>query len=220
MKTKNTFNTLNIVTTAMLAAMAVILGSIVHMLSGGDMTIASLFSPMHFPVLLAGILCGPWLGLICGAVTPWISFLANGRPPFPNGLLPIFFELAVYGFMTGMMRRVFLKNPKINKFASILALVIAMVAGRLANAFVGAFFVSSQNYFVALFVKFGENFAKTWAAIIIQLVLIPAILFALQKSGVLLKYLPDTPTRKPTSEPAETSEPLVASADADSAEEK
>ena len=192
---REAFNTLNIVTTAMLAAMAVILGSIVHMLSGGDTTIASLFSPMHFPVLLAGILCGPWLGLICGAVTPWISFLANGRPPFPNGLLPIFFELMVYGFMTGMMRRIFLKNPKINRFASIFALVIAMVAGRLANAFVGAFFVaSSQNYFVALFVRFGDNFVKTWAAIIIQLVLIPAILFALQKSGVLLKYLPDTPS--------------------------
>ena len=192
---ETTFNTLNTVTCAMLAAMAVILGSVVHMLSGGDTTIASLFSPMHFPVLLAGILCGPWLGLICGAVTPWVSFLANGRPPFPNGLLPIFFELTVYGFMTGMMRKVFLKNPKTNKFASILALIIAMVAGRLANAFVGAFFMSSSdNYFVALFVKFGENFAKTWAAILIQLVLIPAILFALQKSGILLKYLPDSPT--------------------------
>lgn len=196
MENKHTFNTLNVVTCAMLAAMAVILGSIVHMLSGGDVVIASLFSPMHFPVLIAGILCGPWLGLICGALTPWVSFLANGRPPFPNGLLPIFVELAVYGFMTGMMRSVFIKNPKTNKFASILALVIAMVAGRLANAFVGAIFMAStQNYFVALFVKFGENFVKTWAAIIIQLVLIPAILFALQKSGILLKYLPDTPTK-------------------------
>ena len=199
MKIKNTFNTLNVVTCAMLAAMAVILGSIVHMLSGGDVVIASLFSPMHFPVLIAGILCGPWLGLICGAVTPWVSFLANGRPPFPNGLLPIFVELAVYGFMTGTMRNVFIKNPKTNKFASILALVIAMVAGRLANAFVGAIFLASkQNYFVALFVKFGENFAKTWAAIVIQLVLIPAILFALQKSGILLKYLPDSSPNQPT----------------------
>lgn len=213
MKIKHTFNTLNVVTCAMLAAMAVILGSIVHMLAGGDMVIASLFSPMHFPVLIAGILCGPWLGLICGAVTPWVSFLANGRPPFPNGLLPIFVELAVYGFMTGMMRNVFIKNPKTNKFASILALVIAMVAGRLANAFVGAIFVAStQNYFVALFVKFGENFVKTWAAIIIQLVLIPAILFALQKSGVLLKYLPDSPTGQSKSTEEKQSDSFVASA--------
>ena len=207
MKSKDTFNTLNIVTTAMLAAMAVILGSVVHMLAGGDTYWSALFSPMHFPVLLAGILCGPWLGLICGALTPWISFLANARPPFPNGLLPMFVELAIYGFMTGMMRKIFLKNPKTNRFASVLALVIAMVAGRLANALVGAIFLTSpeKNYFVALFAKFIDNFAATWAAIIIQLVFIPTILFALQKSGVLLKYLPDTPTAQKAVASAEAS---------------
>ena len=219
MKNKDTFNTLNVVTCAMLAAMAVILGSIVHMLADGSNKIASLFSPMHFPVLIAGILCGPWLGLICGAITPWIGFFANGRPPLPNPLLPMFVELALYGFMTGMMRKVFLKNPKTNRFASVLALVIAMVAGRLANAFVGAFFLmsSDKSYFVALFAKFIDNFAATWAAIIIQLVFIPAILFALQKSGVLLKYLPDTPTNKAlkTSLAQNNAEPLVASAEGD-----
>lgn len=196
MRDKDTFNTLNVVTTAMLAAIAVILGSVVHMLAGGDTTIGSLFSPMHFPVLLAGILCGPWLGLICGALTPWISFLANGRPPFPNALLPMFVELAVYGFLTGMMRKVFLKNPKTNRFASILALVIAMVAGRLSNAVVGAIIMAAGGnpFFAALWTKFIGNFTATWAGIIIQLVLIPVILFALQKSGILLKYLPDTPT--------------------------
>ena len=36
------------------------------------------------------------------------------------------------------------------------------------------------------------KFTSTWAGIIVQLVLIPAILFALQRSGVLLKYLPDS----------------------------
>ena len=201
MNSKDTFNTLNIVTTAMLSALAVILGSVVHMLSGGDIFWSSLFSPMHFPVLLAGILCGPWLGLICGAVTPWISFLANGRPYFPSGLLPMFVELAIYGFMTGMMRKIFLKNPKTNRFASVLALIIAMVAGRLLNAVVsGIFMVNAPGaegpYYWAVLVRFGDNFKVTWAAIIIQLVLIPVILFALQKSGVLLKYLPDSPTAK------------------------
>lgn len=211
MKSKDTFNTLNVVTTAMLAALAVILGSVVHMLVDGNMTLASLFSPMHFPVLLAGILCGPWLGLICGALTPWISFLANGRPPFPNALLPMFVELAIYGFLTGMMRRVFLKNSKTNRFASILALIIAMVAGRLANAIVGAIFLASPeySYFVALFAKFLDNFTATWAAIVIQLVFIPAILFALQKSGVLLKYLPDTPTAKQAVASAEAADTTV-----------
>ena len=192
MKTK--FTTLNVVTTAMLAAVAVIMASAFH--AFGDMTISSLFSPMHFPVLLCGILCGPYLGLICGVVTPLMSFLSTGgaRPPFPTGLIPMIAELAVYGFLTGLMRWVFTKNPKTNRIASILALVIAMVAGRLFNAVVGAIVlaIASGNPILATFAqKFIGNFTSTWAGIILQIVLIPAILFALQKSGILLKYIPD-----------------------------
>lgn len=192
MKTK--FTTLNVVTTAMLASIAVILASVFHMLGG--QYIATLFSPMHFPILLCGILCGPWLGAIGGFVSPIISFAAAGRPPFPTQMVPMVLELTVYGFLTGLMRWVFLKNPKTNRFASVLALVIAMVAGRLINAFVGAFFMmgSESTYFAALAAKLASNFGSTWAGVILQLTLIPAILFALQRGGVLIKYLPDTPT--------------------------
>ncbi len=191
MKTK--FTTLNVVTTAMLAAVGVIVASIFH--SFGDVALSSLFSPMHFPVLLCGVLCGPYLGLICGVISPLISFLSTGgaRPPFPNGLIPMIFELAMYGFTAGLMRWVFLKNRKTFRFASVLALIVAMVAGRLLNAVVGAFFIMSDSstYFAALWTKLVGSFTSTWAGIILQIVLIPAILFALQKGGVLVKYLPD-----------------------------
>lgn len=194
MKTK--FTTLNVVTTAMLAAVAVIMASVFH--AFGDMTISSLFSPMHFPVLLCGVLCGPYLGLICGIVTPLMSFLSTGgaRPPFPTGLIPMIIELAVYGFVTGLMRWIFTKNSKTNRIASVLALIIAMVAGRVLNAFTGAFFMMGDKttYFAVLGTKLLGNFTSTWAGIILQLVLIPVILFALQKSGILLKYLPEQPS--------------------------
>ena len=196
MKNKTTFNTLNIVTCAMLSAIAIVLSSMLHHLVGFKLAI--LFSPMHFPVLLMGILCGPWLGLIGGMLTPVVSFLMSGGPAYTT-LVPMIFELAMYGFLTGMLRRVFLKNPKTNRFASVIALVLAMIGGRLLNAVVGAiiYAVSGEmNFFVALGTKLAGNFTSTWAGIIVQLILIPAILFALQRSGVLLKYLPDTPTAK------------------------
>ena len=219
MATKNssTFNTLNIVTCAMLSAMAIVISSMLHHLIGYKLAI--LFSPMHFPVLLMGILCGPWLGLIGGTLTPVISFLMSGGPVYTT-LVPMIFELAMYGFLTGMLRRVFLKNPKTNRFASVIALVLAMIGGRLLNAFVGAIIyaiIGEMPFFVALGTKLAGNFTSTWAGIIVQLVLIPAILFALQKSGVLLKYLPNSVTPKynasePTDENVET---LVASVQAD-----
>ena len=220
-KNKNTFNTLNVVTCAMLSAIAILLSSIMHHLFGWQTGV--LFSPMHFPILLMGILCGPWLGLIGGTLTPVVSFLSSGGPTYDK-LVPMIFELAMYGFLTGMLRRVFLKNPKTNSFASILALVLAMIGGRLLNAIVGAIIyaiIGEMSFFVALGSKLLGNFTSTWAGIIVQLVLIPAILFALQKSGILLKYLPDTPTNKKSdAQSAESTQQLVASADSDTAEEE
>ena len=218
MKFKDKFNTLNIVTCAMLSAVAIVLSSTLHHLFGWQVGV--LFSPMHFPVLLMGILCGPWLGLIGGTLTPVISFLMSGGPAYTT-LVPMIFELAMYGFLTGMLRSVFLKNPTTNRFASIIALVLAMIGGRLINALVGAVIyaiIGEMSFFVALGTKLAGNFTSTWAGIIVQLVLIPAILFALQKSGVLLKYLPDSPTNKPTKSNSSETEPTVASTEGDSAE--
>lgn len=207
---KRTFNTLNIVTCAMLSAAAVIIAMAFHHVMG---TVSALFSPMHFTVFLAGILCGPWLGLICGGVAPLLSFLCSGRPPFPDGLIPMFFELATYGFLSGLLQKVFLKNPKTNRFSSVLALAISMIAGRFINAIFGAVIlaVNGSPFFAAFGAKFLGNFTGTWAGIIIQIVFIPAIMFALQKSGVLLKYLPDAKTDG--KEDAVSSEKLPAETD-------
>ena len=193
---KDTFNTLNIVTTAMLSAFAVVLSATLHHFASRQ--IAIMLSPMHFPVLLMGILCGPWLGLIGGLLAPVMSYLTSGSPA-PDTLVPMIFELSMYGFLTGLLRWVFLKNSKTSRFASIFALILAMVAGRILNALVKGVFLASAGtytYFMGVWVTFLNNFKSTYGGIILQIVLIPLILFALQKSGILLKYLPDSPTVK------------------------
>lgn len=209
---KKTFNTLNIVTTAMLCAMGIIVALTLHSL--GSREIAVWFSPMHLTVFLSGILCGQWLGLICGVLSPLMSNLSTGgaMPPFPAQLIPMIVELAVYGFLSGLLRNVFLKNPKTNKFSSILALVISMVAGRIPAAFVSAIFAATKGeaYFVALWTSLLGKFTSTWPGIIVQLVLIPAIMFALQRSGVLLKYLPAEISDKQSTEQADENQEQAA----------
>ena len=184
------FNTLNVVTTAMLCAFAVVISSAMHNLAG---SVTKSISPMHLPVFLAGILCGNWLGLICGACAPILGFLTSGRPAFPNAMIPMMFELATYGFVSGLMRNIFVKNPKTHKFASVLALVVAMVAGRVVNGFAGGIVlaVGGAPLGASILAKLASGFTSTWVGIIVQLILVPAILFAMQKSGVLIKYLPD-----------------------------
>jgi thiamine transporter ThiT len=184
------FNTLNVVTTAMLCAFAVVVSSAMHNLAG---SVTKSLSPMHLPVFLAGILCGNWLGLICGACAPILGFLTSGRPAFPNAMIPMMFELATYGFVSGLMRNIFVKNPKTHKFASVLALVVAMVAGRVVNGFAGGIVlaIGGAPLGASILAKLASGFTSTWVGIIVQLILVPAILFAMQKSGVLIKYLPD-----------------------------
>ena len=184
------FNTLNVVTTAMLCAFAVVVSSAMHNLAG---SVTKSLSPMHLPVFLAGILCGNWLGLICGACAPILGFLTSGRPAFPNAMIPMMFELATYGFVSGLMRNIFVKNPKTHKFASVLALVVAMVAGRVVNGFAGGIVlaIGGAPLGASILAKLASGFTSTWVGIVVQLILVPAILFAMQKSGVLIKYLPD-----------------------------
>ena len=183
------FTTLNTVTCAMLCAVAVILASTFHAFM--EMGVANLFAPMHFPILLVGILCGPVYGLIAGIVTPLISALTNASFTYTRAV-PMMVELAMYGLMTGLLRKVFLKNPVTNKFFSTLVLIIAMVVGRSVHAVVKTFIVGSNGaFFATLWTNFANNFTSTWAGIVAQLVLIPAILYALLKGGILVKYIPD-----------------------------
>jgi len=41
----------------------------------------SIFLPMHIPVLLCGLICGPFYGLACGILAPLLSCLLTGMPP-------------------------------------------------------------------------------------------------------------------------------------------
>ena len=196
----NNFNTLNTVTTAMLCAVAVILANTLHAFQALNTSgLANLIAPMHFPILLVGILCGPVYGFIGGAVTPLVSYLMGGAGTFNvQRMVPMMVELAVYGLITGLLRKVFLRNPKTNKFYSTIVLVIAMVVGRAIHATVKAFIVSNgQTYFAALWAYFLADFTSTWVGIITQLILIPAILYALLRGGILIKYIPDLPERAP-----------------------
>ena len=125
----------------------------------------------------------------------WTYLRGSVARRFPDRLIPMIVELAVYGFLSGLLRYVFLKNSKTNKFAAVLALIIAMVAGRVVAAFVSAIFLTlvttnEVSYFVNLGISMLGKFTSTWVGIIIQLVLIPTILFALKRSGVLVRYTP------------------------------
>ena len=137
----------------------------------------SVLCPMHLPVLLAGFLAGgPW-GLACGVLTPLLSSLLTGMPPvYPTGV-SMACELAAYGFLAGALYR--------RGGGRILpALAGAMLGGRLVMGFVNTLLygVFGSGYTLAAFVS--SAFVTALPGILIQLILIPAILTALKRSGL------------------------------------
>ncbi len=79
--------------------------------------------PMHWPVILAGLLFGWRGGLTVGLLAPGTNWLLTGYPLLVK-LLPMTVELAVYGFAAGWLR----EKAGWNGFA---AVAVALVAGRL-----------------------------------------------------------------------------------------
>jgi hypothetical protein len=81
------------------------------------------FLPMHWPVIMGGLLYGWRAGAVTGACAPVVSFLISGYP-LPNILPSMTAELFAYGFFAGVLR----ERYKLNAFAST---AIAVIAGRI-----------------------------------------------------------------------------------------
>ena len=178
-KTAGTKTTKKMVTAAFFLA----LGIVMPFLTGQIPGIGSRLLPMHIPVLLCGFVCGWQYGLLVGLVTPILRSAMFGMPLMMPAAVSMAFELAVYGAVTGVCYR---KLPRKN--ASIyISLVTAMIAGRLVWGLVsiplygiaGGGKAFSWQMFAA------GGFINAIPGIILQIVLIPVIVMALQRAKVL-----------------------------------
>ncbi len=159
----------------LLIALGIILPQLFHVFG---QTAGQTFLPMHIPVLLAGLLIGPYWGLCVAIATPILSSLITGMPPVPM-LYFMLVELATYAVISGLL------SGKLNIY---LNLIITLVCGRIVY---GLGLVAAVNLFGMTF-----KFANTTAffggivtglpGIAIQLVFIPIIMYALKKGGLTL----------------------------------
>ena len=139
--------------------------------------------PMHLPVLLAGVMCGPWYGLSCGVLTPLLSSMLTGMPPMAY-LPSMLCELAVYGLSSGLMMALLRKWsfwPRV-----LLSLSAAMLCGRLVYGALNALIFRAGDYSVAVWLT--SAFVTGLPGIIIQFALIPLLLFALKRAGILTSH--------------------------------
>lgn len=161
---------------AILLALAVLMPRVAGLIPD----IGKTLNLMHIPVLLCGFLCGwPW-GLAVGFIAPLLRSVLFGMPPMFPGAVAMAFELAVYGGVAGFLYRKFPKTiPGI--YASLL---IAMILGRVVWGIVRLVLagIAGNGFTFAAFLSGAITTAIP--GIIVQLVLIPVIVYALEKAGL------------------------------------
>ncbi|MBQ7870570.1 MAG: ECF transporter S component [Oscillospiraceae bacterium] len=147
----------------------------------------SVFLPMHIPVLLCGLLCGWPFGAVCGLVGPLLSSALSGMPP-ATALVSMLPELCVYGAVSGLTLRLVRTR---RTFADLyIALVTAMVAGRIVGGIAKALFFSAQGNRLSMAVWASGYFVEGLPGIIIQLLVIPVLVFALTKARLVPERYP------------------------------
>lgn len=167
-----------------LSALMLALCFVLPLLTGQLQQIGSRLLPMHIPVLLCGFVCGwPW-GLAVGLIAPLLRSVTMGMPHLFPQAAAMAFELAAYGAFSGLFYRLL---PRRNAFIFV-SLVLAMLLGRVVWGLVMTVFAAAAagvEFSAALFLAGG--FINAIPGVIIQLILIPLLVMALKKAGLMEK---------------------------------
>ncbi len=171
------------ITKLCVASMFMAIGWLLPFVSGQSQELGNMLCLMHISVLIAGYALGPKYGLLVGAATPLTRFLLFGRPGLYPTAVCMALELAAYGFISGFLYQRLRKNK--NELGAIyISLISAMIGGRLlwglSRVFCGL--MSQSTFTFQMFVTAG--FVTAIPGMLIQLFLIPALILALNRSGV------------------------------------
>ncbi len=167
-----------------LAALFMALGIILPFFTGQIQQIGSMLLPMHIPVLLCGFICGWQYGLAVGFVTPLLRSVMFGMPPIMPTAMGMAFELAAYGVVTGLLYR---KLPNKN-YSVYISLVGAMLIGRIVWGLASVVLYGIQGNAFSMQIFLAGALLNAIPGIILQIILVPAIMIALRKTGVLRHY--------------------------------
>ena len=166
-----------------LSAMFLALAFVMPFLTGQIQQIGNMLCPMHIPVILCGFVCGgPW-GLAVGFVAPFLRSLIFGMPPMYPVAFAMAFELAAYGFFSGILYRAF---PKKRGYIYC-TLIISMVIGRLVWGAVQFACMGLDSARFGLSAFWTGAVANAVPGIILQIVLIPVVVMLLEKTKIIRK---------------------------------
>lgn len=169
-----------------LSGMFIALGLLLPFLTGQIPEIGAMLCPMHIPVLICGFVCGYKYGLVVGFITPLLRNVIFGMPTFYPTALSMAFELATYACIAGILYQLSKKFNKNTILSIYIILIISMLGGRIVWGlvrFIMASIDKSFNFTLEVFIT--GAFISAWPGIILQLIIIPILIKALEKTDLL-----------------------------------
>jgi len=164
------------------AAVFLALGLVLPFATGQIPQIGKMLLPMHIPVLLCGMICGGGYGMIVGIICPLLRSVLFGMPAiFPNAVA-MAFELGTYGFVSGFL---YSRSRWQCVVAVEKCLAAAMIAGRLVWGVVMYILMAVTGSAFTLQLFLAGAFVNAVPGIILQLILIPVCMLALNKAGLV-----------------------------------
>ena len=175
----------NLVLTAMFLA----IGLVLPFFTGQIKQIGNMLLPMHLPVLLCGLSCGPLYGTVIGVTLPLLRSALFSRPVLYPNAVAMALELGTYGLTIGLFYLFFSKRTKLAAYpASLFSLLIAMLTGRIVWGLAQTLLLlgNAKPFTLTLFLTNG--FLHAIPGIILQILLIPTLMLILTKSRMTRNY--------------------------------
>ena len=172
-------NTRKTVFSAMMVAVGILLPLAFHSIPRAG----AVFAPMHLPVFIAGMICGPFYGALVGLLCPLLSCIFTGMPAvamLPNMLI----ELLCYSVFSALaFKLIRTKHFILNVY---IALIIGMLFGRCFGGLTAyLMFLSGSRGAYSWTAFYTGYFVTCWPAIVSQVVVVPAVLVVARRTGFL-----------------------------------
>ena len=167
-----------------LAAMFFAIGLVLPFVTGQIPEIGKALCPMHLPVLICSLVLGWKYGAVVGLLLPITRSLIFQFPPLYPNAVAMTFELAAYGFAAGFIYGLFRKAGFTTAAKRIIALYIALIAamivGRLVWGAAQWVLLSLGGKAFTLEAFLAGAVTGSIPGIVIQLLLVPSLAFTLE----------------------------------------
>jgi hypothetical protein len=137
---------------------------------------------MHIPVFFCALICGWKYGLGIGIILPIMRSVVFGMPPMIPMAVSMAFELATYGFVAGLIYGLVRQQ---NIFTLYLSVIPAMLVGRIVWGVAMFILLTTSGGMFSFNAFIAGAFLTAAPGIIFQLIVIPIIMFALDRAGLV-----------------------------------